>query len=556
MKNIFSNKKIIEKPVTNLVPQEINTRTIPIVLTVLLVLLVTAFFWGKRPFLTSDMESGFYEEGFLLNLCSNDDAEIYYTLDGSEPNKESQRYEGPIFITDRSNDLNILSTIEDAVIIKSYHIPTNSEFIPKGTVIRAVAYNKNLKSEELDLVFFVGLNKQYRPKNMMTISITADSDDLFEAERGIYVAGSIWEKEKDSFEGGLNDAPGNFTQEGEQWERDAIVSTILPSGEAYTENIILSIHGECSTRFNQKSLNLKKLSKDGFLHSIFDSKSLILQNGGRDLYSSQMKDVLCQRLIEGRNVRIQRAVPVQVFINGEYWGFYWCQERIDNHFIAAEYGVKENQITVVKAPRVVEGNDRKYDAYKDILEWVEDSDLSDDSTYQKLCEWIDVDSYIDYMCFEIYVQNLDCISNNVAMWKTDYKDASNEYADGKWRWIIYDTESSCFDPTMDSFIENNAAKAPLDDLLFIKLLQNGQFRKLFRERFHEIVDYNFEYERIERFIDEIVDEVKDVVIASHVRFIGPKYDDAQYYQDVEDIKRFFRERKSYILKYLDVHVEE
>ena len=46
-------------------------------------------------------KSGFYEEEFDLSIWAPS-AEIYYTMDGSEPTKESYRYEQPIRIFDAS----------------------------------------------------------------------------------------------------------------------------------------------------------------------------------------------------------------------------------------------------------------------------------------------------------------------------------------------------------------------------------------------------------------------------------------------------------------------
>ena len=54
---------------------------------------------------------------------------------------------------------------------------------------------------------------------------------------------------------------------------------------------------------------------------------------------------------------------------------------------------------------------------------------------------IDIQSYIDYYAFEIYVANCDSISNNYAMWRTRNV-KSSPYYDGKWRWILYDTDDS------------------------------------------------------------------------------------------------------------------
>jgi sugar lactone lactonase YvrE len=51
---------------------------------------------------------GDYRVGDLIRLAANEESEIYYTLDGSEPTEESLKYEGPFWLT-QSSELSFLA---------------------------------------------------------------------------------------------------------------------------------------------------------------------------------------------------------------------------------------------------------------------------------------------------------------------------------------------------------------------------------------------------------------------------------------------------------------
>ena len=56
-------------------------------------------------------ESGFYDSPIEVELSVGSNYFITYTLDGRAPNAGSTRYEGPILITDASDNENVWSSI-------------------------------------------------------------------------------------------------------------------------------------------------------------------------------------------------------------------------------------------------------------------------------------------------------------------------------------------------------------------------------------------------------------------------------------------------------------
>ena len=48
-------------------------------------------------------EPGFYDTAFSLEILSDSNSDVFYTLDGSTPTRDSIPYTGPIWLSDPSN---------------------------------------------------------------------------------------------------------------------------------------------------------------------------------------------------------------------------------------------------------------------------------------------------------------------------------------------------------------------------------------------------------------------------------------------------------------------
>lgn len=503
--------------------------------------------------------NGFYEEEFMLEITSPQGWDIFYTLDGSTPTEDSIRYKGPILIEDVSYKENIYSSIEN-ISVEEVYVP--NFMVDKCNVIRAIAISNEtgVYSKEAYASYFIGYEKRYGYEDIYVVSLITDKENLFSEDKGIYVVGNVgaWNWTEDGTD------ITNYSCEGKGWRRDAHIQLFDTNRkERYSQDIDISIHGGWSVVFNQKSFNL--LGKDRIdgeksyvLPGMFGDKStsLMLRAGGyRDLFSTKFRDKLNHDLVEDRNITVLKAIPCQVFLNGEFWGTYNLQERIDKGLIENKYGVKEEDVVVIKNTNVVGGDEEDYQLYSNVVKYARNHDLSDPIFYSEIEKMIDIQSYIDYYCFQIYVANCDSVANNYSCWRTkNIKDEA--YYDGKWRWILYDTDDSlgmvdglaCH--YTDSFNEGHWTTNPMQDDLFKALLKNEKYKRQFVETFLEMAEINFDCNYTNEIVNSYCEEYMQATVLSHRRFLNEQYTEELYLEEVEDIRKFFYKRKEDIVEYM------
>lgn len=126
--------------------------------------------------------SGFYDQEFDLKL-SAPEGEIYYTLDGTIPDKNSSKYVKPIKITDASSNKNVWSMCKDvsAGFLKEEILSEGGEVpvyecpdynIDKCTIVRAVVYVGDEQYSDIKTMsYFVGYQNKAGYKNVNVLSM-------------------------------------------------------------------------------------------------------------------------------------------------------------------------------------------------------------------------------------------------------------------------------------------------------------------------------------------------------------------------------------------------
>lgn len=511
-------------------------------------------------------ESGFYEEPFYLEIITDYKYNIYYTLDGSTPTEESYLYEEPILIADVSNNENVYSLISNISTNQS-SVQLPEYLVDKCNVIRAIAVAADgAISKEVYGTYFVGFEDKYGYDKTYTLSLITDPENLFSHEKGIYVPGAVADKGVyvDSESGDAHELLANYSQEGKGWRRFAYVELFDEKGQYLGDHSVkIGIHGNYSAMQPQKSFNLLADSASGDERYLFsgvlgnERTSLMIRAGGTvDWRETQFRDVLCNLLVEERELTILHGIPCQVFLDGEYWGLYTLQERIDQGIIAENFGVEEDNVIVIKNDTVVGKKDSYYELYQAVVDYAGENDLSIDEHYVQIGNMIDIQSYIDYYCFILYIAACDTVSNNYACWRTE-NTSSQEYCDGKWRWIVYDVDDSTglrdglTNAEVDSFLYGHMKNSPMQDVLFTSLMQNESFKYQFVSTFVKMADTIFSPEYVNALIDELCGQYMEASVISHARYNHEDFTEDDYLEKVEVIRDFFERRRPYIMEHLE-----
>ena len=337
------------------------------------------------------VESGFIEDEVFVQISHpNPDVDIYYSINGSQPNEEGILYTGPV-------------EVEDGVTLKS------------------VAYAENYLRSQVIADSYIE-DEDYG-LSMICLSVGED-----------YFWGS----------GGIYDHP--FL------DVEVPIDVVYISSEGEKQfSQTMGVKIQAPDTRDQKSLRFYARGTYGKSHleyPLFPTreyesvKRFILRNAGNDgveINHTGLRDPLIHQLFQNIDPDYGAAacLPVLVFLNGEEWGMYNMRERQDEHWLESMYGYEEDETDFLErsanAPLTYHAISGNWDDYDLLEEMAIELDLSLEENYEVMQEWMDVEDWIDYQLLEIFIVNQDWLSNNMKFWRS-YDEG------GKWRWVLWDTD--------------------------------------------------------------------------------------------------------------------
>ena len=460
---------------------------------------------------------GVYAKAFPVTLtCDNPDLTIRYTLNGSTPNGKSTCYSEPLML---SNNLKSRSNIYKIRIS-----PKNEFYLPdsvtKGIVIRAAAFDKqgNRVSPVVTQSYFIG-SLGCDVHGLPVVSICADSLSLFAHDTGILVPGDLFNP-KD-----INHS-GNYAQNGREWERESNVEFYSDGNCGFNQIAGLRTHGGIyARRAQQKGLKLyarKEYGKKNFRYKIFEEselekyKHLILRPFRNAFTPSGVNDWLANQIGAPLNMGVTASRPVILFLNGEYWGIYFIEEKADERYLESHYDVDHQNVNIISAWALEEYGSS--DEYKSLFHWLETASLSDSAQYRQASQKIDIPNFIDYYIFELFSSNWDWPANNARCWQVP---------NGPWRWVFFDGDC-CFDnleynsyliATSTSQYWSTGESATR---FFRKLLASETFKNQFLLRLKYLSQTVLSYQNTKPHLDKIHRLLKNEIPDQVGRFGIPK----------------------------------
>ena len=398
----------------------------------------------------SSVDHGFFEDSFQVSLSTETPgAFIGYTINGDAPTlSNATLYTGPITITGtttlravaaRPGFLTVPSETWTYIFIDDVLTQSNDGSAPAG--FPAVGTT----SQEFDYGIdpqVIGIEGVQAVRDALlsipSVSITTDADNLFDPQTGIYV---------------------NALESGVEYERPASVELLQPDGsEGFQVDAGLRIRGGFSrldfnpkhsfrlvfrSEYGDSELNYPLHGDSGvdtFDRIDFRTAQNYSYSSRGDASNNFIQDVISRQNQGLTGQPYTRSTWVHLYLNGQYWGLYQTQERVDANFGADYLGGNEDDFDVIRvdagpgAPSTVIASDGNLNAYNNLAQqtYALDSDgstpnfvndeayfrvqgLNVDGTRNPSYEaLLDVDNLIDYITEIQYSGNFDAPITNFA----------------------------------------------------------------------------------------------------------------------------------------------
>ena len=410
------------------------------------------------------IDGGYLEKGKEITLKTNDGSEIYYTTNGSFPDRNSTKYTKPI-------------KIEKNMVIKA--ISYKDGFIESSIVSRTF-----ITDRKLDVAYF---------------SISSSYDNMFGGS-GLFTNWTSNAEKKVSVEFYDDNKLGT-----------SFIGTAKLSGMDSRKQPQKSISLYLRKKYGQSSVNYPFFPTNDY----HEYSSLLLRNAGEDPKGVRIMDGAISRIIDGEmDIDLEAYRPVAVYINGSYYGLYNLREKLNADYVESKFGIDNDTVSVIKYSTAVKGSTSEYNK---IVNYINNNSMTNKSNYEYVKTQIDVEELANYWIVESFFGNTDL--GNIRYWK-----AKN----GKWRWMLYDMDWSLWNMGLDMGYPIKSGRVPAATYLSTsikitrKLYQNSEFKDMYLKNLAKYLTKTFKPDRMKKIVDELAKEIENEM-KYHINRWGNSY---------------------------------
>lgn len=443
-------------------------------------------------------KGGFYPAPKLVSLNTIDGV-IRFTLDGSEPDENSELYDNPILVA--------ATQVIRARVFKTDHLPgklsTHTYFI----------------------------EEDFEERNLPVISISTHPDNFWGADTGLYAQDfkPLWEH------------PINI----ELFENDG------DNRAAFSEQAGIKINGNNSWQLPQKMMGIyfnNDYDKSNLEYPLFLERDRMkydnfsLRASGTDQSYTFFRDGLIQHLTHGNmDLETQGFKPASVYVNGAYLGLYNLRSRLDEQFVEHYFNLSEGEYDIIDNNGIVEEGDTL--AFYELFVML-NQDLSVQSNFDALGQILDIPNLTDYFITEIWASN-GSWGHNIKWWKP-------KATDTKWRFLLKDLDRGFFGTYSSGFINYTLEGISPSSYewarsILRQLFKNEAYRVLFAQRFADHLVTTFHPDRVSPKVAEMRGRIANEMPYQIERWLGSESNlgdaipNIQHWEDQVNRLNFFTE---------------
>ncbi|MFN8257553.1 MAG: lamin tail domain-containing protein [Bacteroidales bacterium] len=411
----------------------------------------TAYIDGFEPKPTISKSAGIYPSGFVVSIVNNSvTSEIRYTLDGQIPTIGSTLYTGPISIdTTRVLKAIAFSTTDkltSAVAVATYILEVN----PTNAAVLSIS------GEDEDFFGPSGLIQNWWSDNKKPCYIEFFNENnhqlVVSQNSGIKVDGGA---------GGSRSNPQT--------------SFRIEPGNPY--------FGEEDINYNL----IPTVARSSY-------ETFYIRNGSNQYMYYPCKDAI-ETSVLGNNTKNNYSAyaPVNVYINGEYWGYYELREKQDEDYFKQHYNIDEKKLELLSLSywynselRSVAGDSSIQHFLADYNSFISLNTSSSDF-WNNGNKYFDLEYYTDYICAQSWIADTDWPFNNIKIFR-------GPETGKRWRFGLVDVEwalnpngwtSSTFNH-IDFMINYDPGMMYIH--LWQKAMLNQQYKNYFINRFCDLMN--------------------------------------------------------------------